>query len=259
MSGLATAKQMQAIHNSHKIISFDSLVKNSKAAQESPAIKSDKAGKSSEVYAFRTKEEIAAMINVFDKHINEATGDVQRQVAYRNKMLFVIGINVGIRAGDLRLLTWSFFFNEDGSRKESYKIQPQKTRKQKKFITMHFNEAVNNIVRDYVDQYPIDSLDDYLFVSREGNNKPIEVRSLWRIIKNAAREAGITQNIGSHSLRKTFAFWVWHNAEDKNKALVILQYIFNHSSTAVTAHYIGIMDDEASDIFNGLNLGLDFI
>ena len=85
------------------------------------------------------------------------------------------------------------------------------------------------------------------------------MKSLWRIIKETADEAGIKQNIGSHSLRKTFGFWCWHQAEDKNKALVILQQIFNHSTTQVTSRYIGILDDELEDMFHSIDLGLDNI
>lgn len=239
------------------VVSFESIKKQNNNVDDVKK-KSSLAGKSCEVYAFRTKEEIAAMIDVFDKHIENAENDNQRQIAYRNKMLFVIGINVGIRAGDLRTLRWNFFFNENGSRKDSYKIQPEKTRKHKKFVTMHFNKAVEAIIDNYIAEYPIENLNDYLFASRVGE-EPICVRSLGRIIKDAAKEAGITQNIASHSLRKSFAFWIWHEAEDKNRALVVLQNIFNHSSTQVTMKYIGLMDDEISDTFNSLNLGLDLI
>lgn len=220
------------------------------------------AGKDSEVYAFKTKEEIDDMIKVFDKHIKEAMDDSKRQIACRNKLLFIIGINVGIRASDLRTLKWSFFFDvqDDGKFefKKFYKIQPMKQRKQKKFVPMYFNEAVQTSINNYISEYPIENLEDYLFPSQKGN-EPIVVASLWRIIKDAAFEADIKQNIGSHSLRKTFGFWCWHQAEDKNKALVILQQIFSHSSTQVTARYIGILDDEIEDMFNSIDLGLDMI
>ena len=218
------------------------------------------AGKDSEVYAFKTKDEIDAMITILDNHIDTATNDNQKQIAYRNKMLFVIGINIGIRGSDLRTLKWSFFFDEKENGalkfKTFYVIQPMKQRKQKKFVKLFFNDAVKNVINSYIEKYPIDNLNDYLFASRKGD-EPIEVASLWRIVKNTAIEAGIEQNIGSHSLRKTFGFWCWHNSEDKNKALVILQQIFNHSSTQVTSRYIGILDDEIEDMFHSINLGLD--
>lgn len=219
------------------------------------------AGKDSEVYAFRTKEEIAAMLNIFDAHIENAVNDNQKQAACRNKLLFIIGINVGIRASDLRTLRWSFFFDKKSEElqfKDFYVLQPIKQRKQKKFVKLFFNQSVKTAINNYIAEYPIENLDDFLFLSRQGND-PITVQMLWKIIKDAALEAGIRQNIGSHSLRKTFGYWCWHMAEDKNKALVILQQIFNHSSTQTTAKYIGILDDEIEDMFNSIELGLELV
>ena len=253
-----------------KVIPFEVVKKNDKKKEvkynKDGSVNKSKcnkvAGKDSEVYAFRTKEEISAMIRVLDKHIEEAENSNQRQIACRNKLLFIIGVNVGIRGSDLRTLKWSFFFdkNKNGELefKDFYVLQPMKQRKQKKFVKLFFNQAVRTSINNYVADYPVENLDDYLFSSRKGD-EPINVKSLWRIIKETAIEADIKQNIGSHSLRKTFGFWCWHEAEDKNKALVILQMIFNHSATQVTAKYIGIMDDEIEDMFNSIELGLNMI
>ena len=78
-------------------------------------------------------------------------------------------------------------------------------------------------------------------------------------MNDTAKEAKIKQRVGSHTLRKTFGYWTWRNAEDKSKALVNLQFIFNHSSQIETMKYIGLTNDETSDMFNKLNLGLDDI
>ena len=215
-------------------------------------------GQESEVYAFRSKEEIKAMIDVFDKHIAGATNSDQRQIACRNKLLFMIGINVGIRASDLRSIRYSYFFNADKTFKDFYVIQPKKQRKYKKFVKLFFNDTIKTAINNYIAEYPYKHLDDYIFASRKGD-EPICEQSLWRIIKDTAREAGIKQNIGSHSLRKTFAYHIWHEATDKNKALVMLQQIFNHSNTITTMKYIGLMDEEMSDIYNNLNLGQEFL
>lgn len=218
-------------------------------------------GKSSEVYAFNTKEKINTMLNVFDKHIEESTG-IQRQIACRNKLLFLIGINIGIRASDLRELKWSFFFDRqnDGSLrfKTFYVLQPKKQRKQKKFVKLFFNQTIQTAINNYINEYPIKNMEDYLFWSREGD-EPITIQNLWDIIKKTAKKAGIEENIGSHSLRKTWGFWCFHEAKDKDKALVILQQCFNHSSTQVTMRYIGLMDEEISDMYNSIELGLEMI
>ena len=216
------------------------------------------AGVSTEVYPFIKKEEIKAVIDVLNKRIEEAPDENKRMIACRNKMMILVGMNLGIRASDLCGLKYSFFMNHDGTFKDFYTLQPKKTRKTGKFVKLYFNQVVKKAITDYIEEYPVFDMDDYLFKSRQGNG-PIVERTLWRIVVEVAAEAGLESNYGSHSLRKTFGYWVWHNAEDKNKALVTLQVIFNHSSTTTTARYIGLTDGEMSDVFNSLDLGLDYI
>ena len=213
------------------------------------------AGKSSEVFAFRTEEEIKSVYNVLDRRIESATNAEDKQIAYRNKLLFALGIHLGIRASDLRTLKWSFFFDTDGEFRESYTIQPKKQRKYHKFVTLFFNDTIKKAVKNYLSVYPYKDINAFIFKSREGTGAITEA-TIWNIIDKVAKEAGIKQNIGSHSLRKTFGYWIWHNAEDKSKALVILMRIFGHSDTATTAKYIGITTDEISETFD--SIALDF-
>lgn len=217
-------------------------------------------GVSSEVYAFRTQEEISKMIAVFDSHIKKAPDPSKRQIAARNKMMFLIGINLGIRASDIAVLQWNYFFeNKDNELvfRDKYVIQPKKQKKYHKFVKLYFNDGVKQAIKEYVDQYPIEDLDNYLFTSQKGG-KVIQERTIWNIVKQAALEAGIKQNIGSHSLRKTFGYWVWHSAEDKNQALCILREIFSHSNVAVTAKYIGITDGEIKEAYESISLGCNW-
>lgn len=216
------------------------------------------AGVSSEVYPFTNEDEIKLIINVLNKRICEANNDNRRQIACRNKMLFLVGINLGIRASDLCGLKYSFFINNNGTFKDFYSMQPKKTRKNKKFVKLYFNQAVKKAITDYIQEYPIEDMNEYLFKSRKGDGSITE-KALWKIIVDVTAEAGIDKNVGSHTLRKTFGRFVFYNAEDKNKALVVLQTIFNHSSPVVTCKYIGLTDNEVSDAFNSLDLGLNYI
>lgn len=231
-------------------------------------------GTSSEVYAFRTKEEIKAMLDVFDARIKEAKRDDYKKAACRDKLMFLLGINAGLRASDIRLLHWNFFFDEDGNYLDGGKVQPKKTKKTKKFVPIFVSDVMKKAIDTYIKEYPIDDYDTYIFTSRKktgrkrGNdvdeadnkgNMPISEASIWNALNNAAKEAGIKQNIGSHSLRKTYGYWIYHNADNKEDALVKLQILFGHSSTRVTARYIGITDDELKDTIQGLNIGLDFM
>lgn len=215
-------------------------------------------GKSSEVYPFSTQEEIKAMVDVFNEKIMNAQDEDKRWIASRNKMLFLIGINLSLRISDLVSLKWNFFLKDDMTFREFYRIQPKKTRKTGKFVTLFFNDVVKKSIVDYIEQYPIIDMDGYVFKSREGCGAITE-RAVWKIIVDAAAKAEIEHNVGTHSLRKTFGYHVWHNADDKEKALVMLMAIFNHSSVAMTKKYIGIMNEEIESVFNDLNLGIDLI
>lgn len=216
-------------------------------------------GASSEVFAFKTKDEIKKMVDVLNKHIEEASGKLYKQYAERNKLLFLIGINIGIRASDIVNLKWNFFFkNMDCDMNNKYTIQPKKTKKYKKFVTLYFNNAIKKAVLLYVQKYPFENLDDYIFVGKKGN-EPILPKTVLKIVKQIAKEAGIEQNIGSHSLRKTWGYWCWHTADDKEKALVILQQCFGHSSTKTTAKYIGLLDEEVENMYKSINLGVEFM
>ena len=61
----------------------------------------------------------------------------------------------------------------------------------------------------------------------------------YRILNKAAHAAGITEKIGTHTLRKAFGYRHYNKYND----IVLLQKIFNHSSPSVTLRYIGIEQD----------------
>ena len=215
------------------------------------------AGVSSTVYPFNL-DEIKAIVDVLNNRIDEARNDNQRQIACRNKMMFLIGINVGLRASDLIQLRWSYFYKDNMTFKEFYMLQPKKTKKTRKFVKIFFNQAVKKSVQNYVNEYSIEDLNDYLFKSRKGDN-PITERGLWKIIVDVAKDAGIEKNVGSHSLRKTWARNIYDNAENKGEALVMLQECLRHSDSLTTLRYISIMDDEKKEMYNSVDLGLDYI
>ena len=215
------------------------------------------AGVSSTVYPFNV-EEVKSIISVFDKRIDVATNDNQKQIAHRNKMLFLIAINIGLRASDLVQLRWSYFYKNDMTFKESYVLQPKKTQKTGKFVKIFFNQTVKKAIENYVSDYPIEDLESYLFKSRKGDN-PITERGLWKIIVDASAEAGVEKNVGSHSLRKTWARNIYDNAKDKSEALVMLQECLRHSDSLTTLRYISIMDEEKKGMYESIELGLDLI
>lgn len=153
----------------------------------------------------------------------------------RNYVLFVMGINTGLRISDLLPLTVN-----DVMEKDFITIREKKTGKEKKF---QLNDSVKQALKEY------SPTGTYLFPSRKGG-KPITRIQAYDIINKAAKLVGIKDKIGTHTLRKTFGY----HARKSGVSIEILQKIFNHSSPGITQRYIGITQDEMNEVYLNLNL-----
>lgn len=155
----------------------------------------------------------------------------------RDYMLFVIGINTGLRISDILTLKVA-----DIKDKQYITIKEQKTSKTKRANIMAIQEELNNYILGM-------SEDEYLFKSQKGNNKPISRVQAYRILNNTAQRIGI-EEIGTHTLRKTFGYHFYQ----KTKDVALLQELFNHSAPSVTLRYIGINQDNMDKAMEGFKL-----
>ncbi|MEA4873389.1 MAG: site-specific integrase [Synergistaceae bacterium] len=157
----------------------------------------------------------------------------------RDYLLFVLGINSGLRISDLLSLTIGDVMEVD-----RVIIREKKTGKTKDFPLADIcKKAVHEYLAD------ADTKDGWLFKSKKGNY-PITRIQAYRIINGAARAIGIKEAIGTHTLRKTFGYWAYKNNNDITK----IQKLLNHSTPQVTLAYIGITRDDLDNIYTNLNL-----
>ena len=162
----------------------------------------------------------------------------------RDYCIFVVGINVGLRAGDLLSLKISDVTDRITIFDE-VSIREQKTGKNKTFT---LNKSAKEAIKLYLSEHPIIDLNDYLFKSRKGGH--LGVRPLHHIIKTLTKDLGIKGNFGTHTLRKTMAYHRYIN----NVPLETLQKLLNHSSSSITLRYIGITQKVIIDCYNAVNL-----
>lgn len=181
---------------------------------------------------------------------------------YRDNMLFIVGINFGLRASDLRILRFSNLINENLTFKETFAVFEQKTRNTRKrsknrYITI--NNAVIEAVTLYLENTPNINMSDYMFRSisnRGGNlNNPLSVRSIDRILKQIAKDLNLSVKMSTHTLRKTFCYHQMVMSNNDSRKLLLLQKMLNHSSPMQTLDYIGITSEEIADAYKKLNLG----
>jgi site-specific recombinase XerD len=102
----------------------------------------------------------------------------------------------------------------------------------------------------YIEKTGETGLNGYIFTSRKGENKPITRQRAWQVINEAAEAVGIKDEIGTHTLRKTFGY----HARMKGVSIELIQKLFNHSAPSITMKYIGITQDELDNVYFNLNL-----
>lgn len=173
--------------------------------------------------------------------INEIKKLLDQQQSKRDYVFFVLGINTGLRLNDLLNLKVLHVF--DG--KQIRDFIHVRSCDPPYFINNNSKKALNK----YLNQGDFD-LEDFLFKSKK-SNLPITRQQAYRIIKNAGKEVGLTDNnIGTHTLRKTFGY----HAYKKGVAISLLQKIFHHASSNETLHYLDIKSD--SDILIKIDVNL---
>lgn len=155
-------------------------------------------------------------------------------------MMFLLGINTGLRVSDILALKV-----EDVKEKRHILIIEGKTKKPKRFL---INGRLQEEIASYLVSKQLQE-GSYLIQSRKGENRPISRVQAYRVLNGVAISLGL-EEIGTHTMRKTFGYWHYK----QNKDVAILQEIFNHSAPSITLRYIGINDDVKDATIEGFYL-----
>lgn len=169
----------------------------------------------------------------------EAIETIKKMLSPRDKLLFVIGINNGLRIGDLLRLKVD---DLDGKKVgECVSLIEEKTGKPNVLMV---NKAVLKAFKEYKEALtPLPS--DYLFQSRKGKNQPLSVEACNRMIKGWCKAIGLKGNYGTHTLRKTWG-WVQHSQFGTSSEIICRRY--NHSSPRITMTYLGITSRDVENV-----------
>jgi len=177
------------------------------------------------------------------RHLSEAKN-------VRDMALFIVGINFGLRGGDLVRLKWSDVLDKSGDLKNVVRIRESKNNNVR-------NIPINPKVRSVLERLQRDNEEndsgEYLFPSRKRRNgeaQPMTVIRLHQLVNEWCAAIGLEGHWGSHTLRKTFGFWCFH----QGISLALLMSLFGHSSEAITKRYIGIDEEAQKEVYLKLEL-----
>jgi integrase len=156
----------------------------------------------------------------------------------RDHLLFVMGINNGLRAGDLvKLKVRDVRYLRVG---DTLTIREGKTGKDN---ILAVNKTVFKALRNYLEQVqPAD--EDWVFASRKGNSH-IQSQAVSKLVKKWTRAINLRGNYGAHTLRKT---WGYQQRVVHGVGFEIICKRYSHSSPAITMRYLGIEDREVHGV-----------
>lgn len=158
----------------------------------------------------------------------------------RNYIMFLLGIYSGLRISDILKLKV-----KDVKNKSSISLREQKTGKQRIFT---INPYLKKALKEYIEKNDLPQ-EQYLIKRRGKRNTPISRVMAYKIMQEAADYYGL-DNIGTHTLRKTFGYHFYLQTKD----IYTLQKILNHNHPSITLRYIGIEQNEINKKVNNFKL-----
>lgn len=174
-----------------------------------------------------------------EQHLVRDIGAYLRNQSERNYIMYLLGIYTGLRISDVLKLKVIHVKN-----KNYINIREMKTGKQK---TIEINPLLKKELKNYLTDK--EDPEEYLIKSRECYNKPIGRSMAYKILREAGEKFGLEQ-IGTHTLRKTFGYHFYKQTKD----VVTLQEIFNHYHPSVTLRYIGINQETANNAIKNFKI-----
>ena len=141
---------------------------------------------------------------------------------YKYYLMFVIGCETGLRISDILKLR--------GNVKRTMRITETKTGK-KRIITFSLDAWTS--ICHIRDKYNLKPRDYLIFSSDRKRNAPVSRVQCWRVLHALSKSLDIP-NVGTHSMRKTFAMSEYKRTKD----LCHVQRLLNHKYLSTTLLYL---------------------
>lgn len=182
----------------------------------------------------KDKKQLDAIMRYLTIQKEHAKTPIKEYQAYRNYMLFLIGLNTAFRAEDLLQLRVKDVI------KGYVSIKENKTGKMQNF---RMNKQLHDEILKYIETYELKQ-SDYLFMGQKKKDTykgktwsviyPITRQNARLIFQKVAEAVGIDYKFGLHSLRKTFGYMYIKNGGN----VITLMKMYNHDEPGTTLLYV---------------------
>ncbi len=167
----------------------------------------------------------------------------------------VIGIQWGLRCSDILALQVGDVVAGEGKRIQiidRIMVEEIKTGHERHIL---ITDDMKDVLYEHIRNLgPID-MEMPLVLSRnhgDERHKPLSRQRLWAVISQAACDAGIKGPIGTHSLRKTWAYQAWKDGA----RIDVIQKEFGHASVDTTHRYACIPEKEHDELYEKMNFAV---
>lgn len=164
---------------------------------------------------------------------------------YRISLLVACSSFFGLRISDLLSLSWEQILCE------SFVLNEKKTGKHRE---IKVNASVQEHIKECYKALDIKDPHEKCFLNRYGD--VVSIQRINVVLKEIKVKYMLkdVQHFSTHSFRKTFGRKVVEMAgENSEMALIKLGEIFNHTSTSITRRYLGLRQQELSEVYNALH------
>lgn len=164
---------------------------------------------------------------------------LERDQEYKFALLIATGSYIGLRISDLLQLRWEQVLHQD-----YFTITEKKTRKTRKVtINPELQDILNRLYKALGAEES-----QYMFINRFGD-KPFSIQYVNAKLKEIFNKYSIKGQYSSHFMRKTLGRRVWEMNKYSDQALLLLSQLFNHTSVSTTKIYLGIREQEISNLY----------
>lgn len=164
----------------------------------------------------------------------------------RDRALFLLGVRSGFRISEILSLRLGDVV-QAGRVVERVRVMRRHMKGKREGRTVLLHPAARAALGAWVEELRSDgymTTDSFVFQSRRGPNQAIGRTQAWRLLKRAFDRAGLTGNLGTHSMRKTFADRIYERLDGD---LVKTAQALAHRSISSTASYLSFRESEIDD------------
>jgi len=181
-----------------------------------------------------------------DQEVNRVLESFDGKYAVRDKALFVLGVKSGFRISELLSLQRRDVC-QAGRLVDRVTVCRRNMKKKVEGRTILLHPEAKAALGVWLEQLRADgymTADAFVFQSRKGRNRPISRVQAWRVLNRVYEVNEMTGQLGTHSMRKTFADRVYeHLGHDLAKT----QRALGHRNINSTVQYLSFREEEIDE------------